>query len=188
MNIAIINFSGNVGKSTIAKHLLAPRLQAPIIAIESINAGNENEEGAHFRFRGNEFDHFQATLMRQDRAIIDIGASNVEDFMRLMNQYVDSHGEFDLFVVPVVPEKKQQFDTVNTIESLKSLGIPPEKIVTVFNKVDVNQLENLESLFSIVFGFYHASQAFRCEKEAVIVNNDIFETIRHLNKSVDDIA
>ena len=39
MKIAVINFSGNVGKSTVARHLLLPRIPgAELIAIESLNA------------------------------------------------------------------------------------------------------------------------------------------------------
>ncbi len=39
MKVAVINFSGNVGKTTIARHLLAPRITgAEVISIESINA------------------------------------------------------------------------------------------------------------------------------------------------------
>ena len=39
MKVAVINFSGNVGKTTIARHLLAPRIpDADFIAVESINA------------------------------------------------------------------------------------------------------------------------------------------------------
>ena len=40
--------------------------------------------------------------MPLDAAIIDVGASNVEDFLKLMQQYDGSHEEFDYFVVPVV--------------------------------------------------------------------------------------
>lgn len=44
MKIAVLNFSGNVGKSTIARHLLLPRIPgAELIAIESINAADEHQ-------------------------------------------------------------------------------------------------------------------------------------------------
>ena len=46
--------------------------------------------------------------MKLDDAIIDVGASNVEEFIKSMQQYDGSHEEFDYFVVPVVKEKKQQ--------------------------------------------------------------------------------
>ena len=39
MKFAVINFSGNVGKSTVARHLLAPRVNgANIIAVEGLNS------------------------------------------------------------------------------------------------------------------------------------------------------
>jgi len=40
MKVAVMNFSGNVGKTTVAGHLLKPRMgDAQIFSIESINAG-----------------------------------------------------------------------------------------------------------------------------------------------------
>ena len=40
MKIAIMNFSGNVGKTTVAAHLLKPRIpQAVVYSVESINTG-----------------------------------------------------------------------------------------------------------------------------------------------------
>jgi len=39
MKLAVINFSGNVGKTTVARHLLMPRIEgAELIAVESLNA------------------------------------------------------------------------------------------------------------------------------------------------------
>ena len=41
MKIAVINFSGNVGKTTVTHHLLAPRIPGTeVIAVESVNAGH----------------------------------------------------------------------------------------------------------------------------------------------------
>ena len=49
MKVAVINFSGNVGKTTIARHLLVPRMAgAELIAVESINA----DEGQATAIRG----------------------------------------------------------------------------------------------------------------------------------------
>ena len=40
MKVAVLNFSGNVGKTTVAAHLLKPRMgDAPVFSIESINSG-----------------------------------------------------------------------------------------------------------------------------------------------------
>jgi hypothetical protein len=43
MKLAVINFSGNVGKTTIARHLLQPRIPgAEYIAVETLNAGADD--------------------------------------------------------------------------------------------------------------------------------------------------
>jgi hypothetical protein len=102
MNIAVINFSGNVGKSTIARHLLAPRIRdAKVIAIESINADDGAQETDE-KLRGRQFSELQARLLSGDNVVVDVGASNVESFVALMSEFDGSHDDFDLFVVPVV--------------------------------------------------------------------------------------
>ena len=121
MKIAVINFSGNVGKSTVAKHLLAPRLSnAEFIAVESINADESDTD----MIRGKHFGHLQEHMLTLDSAIVDIGASNVEDFIKLMQAYRGSHEDFDYFVVPVVKESKQIKDTIATIQALANMNIP----------------------------------------------------------------
>ena len=60
------------------------------------------------KMKGKKYGSLVEELMKLDDAIIDVGASNVEEFIKLMQQYDGSHEEFDYFVVPVVKEKKQQ--------------------------------------------------------------------------------
>ncbi|MGN9404714.1 hypothetical protein ACTMQQ_28730 [Pseudomonas syringae pv. aptata] len=54
---------------------------APIYAIESINETAENLGLDVEKLRGNKFRELFKRLMLEDQAIIDVGASNVEDFM-----------------------------------------------------------------------------------------------------------
>ena len=59
MKIADINFSGNVVKSTVARHLLLPRMPgANLIAIDSLNA----DEGQGQALRGRQFGELQEYL------------------------------------------------------------------------------------------------------------------------------
>ena len=59
MKVAVINFSGNVGKTTVARHLLAPRIAgAELIAVESINA----DDGQTQAVRGSQFGELQEYL------------------------------------------------------------------------------------------------------------------------------
>ena len=106
MKIAIINFSGNVGKTTIARQLLAPRMKnAQEFMVETVNASASDAETAAERLKGKQAGDLLQDLLLLDHAIVDIGASNVEDFVRWMAKLQGSHEVFDYYVVPVISTK-----------------------------------------------------------------------------------
>jgi hypothetical protein len=185
MKIAVINFSGNVGKSTIARHLLAPRIpDAQVIAIETINSDGSDDEA----LKGKQFGELQEAMTIMDAAVVDIGASNVEDVVSLMRQYRGSHDDFDYFVVPTVPEKKQQRDTISTINALAELGVPAKKIRTVFNKVDSD--DDPARVFSGLFDYHKAEKCFTLRQDAVLHTNEVYARLNgsavNLRELVDD--
>ena len=129
MKTIVMNFSGNVGKSTVARHLLSPRMNnARIIPVESINSDGSQDEA----MRGKEYGNLLELLSVMDDVVIDVGASNVEDFVALMKKYHGSHDDFDYFVIPTVKNIKQQNDTISTIAALHEIGIPAKSIRLVF--------------------------------------------------------
>lgn len=171
--IAVLNFSGNVGKTTVARQLLMPRVDDPYyIPVESINS----DEGGGETVRGREWGRLQEELMLVDSAIVDVGASNVEDFIRLMDQYRGSHEEFDLFVIPAVPDGKQTRDTLATIDALVAMGVEPGRIRVVFNRLEAG--DTVEDKFEPIL--YHAekTKAFVANPSAVIHYSDIYQRMR----------
>ena len=187
MKVAVINFSGNVGKTTVAGQLLKPRMgDAPIFSIESLNVDGSADGLDVEKMKGKKYGSLVEELMKLDDAIIDVGASNVEEFIKLMQQYDGSHEEFDYFVVPVVKEKKQQADTINTIHALRQLGIPKGKIRVVFNKVEVD--DDIVDEFWSIFGYSDKEKSFVLNPNAVIHANDVFERLKSVGKSLSDIA
>lgn len=182
MKIAVINFSGNVGKSTVARHLLAPRLKdAQVIAVESINSDGSQDEA----IKGKQFGELLEALALVDDAVVDIGASNVEDFVGLMKQYRGSHEDFDFYVVPTVPASKQQRDTISTIEALASIGVPAKKIRLVFNLVELD--DKPERIFSGLFEYHASAKNFTLKPDAVIHVNDIYGKLKGSENSIADI-
>ncbi|SMG61552.1 StbB family protein [Paraburkholderia susongensis] len=183
MKIAVINFSGNVGKSTVARHLLAPRLNnAPIIAVESINSDGTDGPAV----RGEQFGEIQEHLLTVDDAVVDIGASNVEDFVNLMKSYDGSHEDFDLFVVPTVPDAKQERDTISTIAALADdIGVDRTRIRVLFNMVDPKH--TVEDRFSALFNFHAAHKGFTLRRDAVMYENEIFAKIAESQQSIADV-
>jgi len=68
MKVAVINFSGNVGKTTIARHLLAPRIAgAEVVSIESINA----EDGEAGSLRGSQYGKLKTWRIGHSGSFID---------------------------------------------------------------------------------------------------------------------
>lgn len=183
MKLAVISFSGNVGKSTIARHLLAPRLPgARVIAIESINA----DEGQAQSMRGFQFGELQEYLQSVDDVVVDIGASNVEELMRLMHLYQDSHEEFDCFVVPTVPPPKQQQDTIATLADLHAVGVPPERIQLIFNMVD--EREPLERAFHNLLAFLEQQPIASANTSCRLGINEVYARIRGTGADLAEIA
>lgn len=135
MNIMIVNFSGNVGKSTLAKYLFQPRLNdCKIYSVESIN---ENEhEGENIR--GNALGEILDDMVNHDNCLLDIGSSNAETVVSLLTKYNNAHEDFDAFIIPVIAKKKVISDTVATAEALIGLGVPSEKIIIILNQIDID--------------------------------------------------
>jgi CobQ/CobB/MinD/ParA nucleotide binding domain len=182
MKVAVINFSGNVGKSTVARHLLAPRMKgATVVPIESINSDGTEDEA----IKGKQFGELQEALALMDDAVVDVGASNVEDFIGLMKQYRGSHDDFDYFVVPTVPKSKQQRDTISTIDALADIGVPAKKIRLVFNMVELD--DSPERVFAGLFEYQSSAKNFTLRPDAVIRVNDIYGKIRGADRGIEEI-
>jgi hypothetical protein len=173
MKIAVINFSGNVGKTTVARHLLVPRIAgAELIAVESINA----DDGQNQAIRGSRFGELQEYLQTVDNVVVDIGASNVEDLLALMRKYRGSHEDFDYFVIPTVPALKQQQDTIATLAELARIGIPASKMKVVFNQVDDDA--RISELFASLIDFIEQHQFAPASTLCKLGANEIYERVK----------
>lgn len=173
MKVAVINFSGNVGKTTVARHLLLPRIRgANLVAVESLNA----DEGQAQAMRGRQFGELQEYLQTVDSAVVDIGASNVEDLLGLMRRYRGSHDDFDAFVVPTVPALKQQQDTIATLVDLSQLGVPASRLKVVFNMVE-DDTEIAQS-FYLLLAFLDEHAIALAKPECRLGLNEIYRRVK----------
>lgn len=183
MKVAVINFSGNVGKSMVSRHLLEPRMKdASYIPVETINADESEVESV----KGTEFGFISEYILGVDSVIVDVGASNVEAFITLMRKYRGSHADFDYYVVPVVKEKKQQKDTMATIEALNAIGVPANKIRLVFNKVDIS--EDVLKEFAALIAYHEQEKKFWMNPEAAIEFTEVFDKASAVKRTVTELA
>ncbi|EGY28638.1 plasmid stability protein StbB [Candidatus Regiella insecticola 5.15] len=182
MKVAVLNYTGTVGKTTIAAHLLSPRMNnSPIFAIESINETAEGLGVDVEKMKGNKFRDLFKKIMLEDNAIIDIGASNIEDFMNNMIKFDNSHEEIDFFVVPVTGGTKEQKESISMLDSLAAIGIPPNKIRVIFNRVDSDVIEE----FPFIMGFYKKEKSFIADPKCAIWENELFDALSVKGLTVD---
>lgn len=183
MKVAVINFSGNVGKSTIARHLLLPRLSgASLVSVESINADDEQGQ----TLRGRQFAQLQEYIQTTDSVVVDIGASNVEDLLVLMRKYQGSQEDFDCFVVPAVATLKQQQDTIATLVELARIGVSASRLKLVFNMVEdgVQVADAFDTLLAFVNERRIASADPRCR----LGTNEIYERLKGTGTTVAELT
>lgn len=173
MKIAVINFSGNVGKTTVARHLLLPRIRgAELIVVESVNA----DGGQAQTLRGRQFGQLQEYLQTVGSAVVDIGASNVEDLLEHMRSYRGSHEDFDYFVVPTVPPVKQQQDTIATLIELSRLGVAPTRLKVLFNMTEAGT--PVAHSFYLVLAFLAEQPLAAADTACQLGSNEIYARLR----------
>ncbi len=174
MKIAIINYTGGVGKTTIAAQLLSPRMQnAPILAIETINQTAQELGITTQQLSGENFRMILRTLIKEDDVIVDVGASNIEAFIEGMVRFDNSHQEFDYFVIPVTSGTKEQKETISLLTVLRGMDVPAEKVKIVFNRVAHSVTEE----FSPLVSFIDKEQICTYNLDAAIFENEVFDLL-----------
>lgn len=189
--IAVLNLSGNVGKTTLTKNLLRAYMpDAKLISVETINNSDAlNVE--HFEveeLNASQFRNIYRELMAGDAVILDVGASNCEKFMEEMTKFKSSVSELDLVLVPTVPDVKQQKDTITTIEWLHKLGVPADRIRPIFNQYNGEQKINEAFAHVIGYSLTDGQKTATWLPHVVIENNDVFEMANTQKRTVLDIA
>jgi hypothetical protein len=183
MKIAVINFSGNVGKTTVAKHLLLPRIPAAdLVAVESVNTGIGDGQS----LRGRQFGELQEFLQTVDNAVVDIGASNVEDLLSLMHRYHGSHKDFDCFVVPTVAALKQQQDTTATLLELDRLGVEPRRVRLLFNMIE--DQPSVEAVFRPLLEFLAARPVAQADIRCQLGINEVYQRVKYTGSTLLELA
>ena len=142
MNIIVVNFSGNVGKSSLVRHLLAPRLPDHVVVeVETVNlSGNSGVDV--IRGSGSGASSLLDEMTSDKNHILDIGSSNAEPFLSVLSQR-KSFLDVDLFIVPVLAGPKQIGDTINSVLALVHMGVEEQNILILPNNVrefDVDEL------------------------------------------------
>jgi hypothetical protein len=188
--IAIVNNSGNVGKSLVCDTLLKPRLSSDveIIKIETINADVNLDGSVDEVIAAKNFLKVFDKIDSCDKAIIDVGSSNIEIFMDNLKKLEGSHEDIDFFFVPTTPNVKQQLDTITTVNDLLNLGVNENQIKIIFNYYDS------ESTIEHSYTTFFESELFdllklnKIENIYTINESPVFDMASEMGTSFLDIA
>lgn len=181
LKAVILNNSGNVGKSTLCQAMLKPRLEgAEIIKVETINTDGTTDS----KLSAKEFDEILKRIDDSDCSLIDVGASNIEQFMVQMVEFQGSHELIDFFIIPVTPQEKQQTDSVATIKSLLVLGVEKNRIRVVFNLAEKDI--PIERQFSIFLANEICKEIVGATP-AVVYHNNIFNILTKSGLKYDEV-
>jgi hypothetical protein len=188
MKIAIVNNTGNVGKTTIAREVFAINMDNPtLIEIETHNAGNqdfENYFSNYKKFTAEQVAEFYEELMLNENAIIDVGASNMVEFFKKLIEY-GINDIFDKIIVPVTPDSKQLKDALKTIFMLIEIGTNQQNIYVIANRV--KSLINFEKDFKAII---NASKelGFNFNSNLIIKDTTIFKDLEDMGKILKDVV
>ncbi len=185
MKVAVINFSGNTGKSMLTKNMLVPLLPgAKRISIEDLNDPGGRSDAT---ITASMFPSLAAELnaFEEDKHfVLDIGASSAKEMIGHFSRLATTRSDIDVWIVPVTPVSKQCADTINTVRKLIEIGVEPQRIVVVPNNItDLSQFELDFKRLSIVA----AEMGFRLCDQGV-PNSKIYDMTRSGDDSLFDIA
>ena len=197
--VALVNKSGNVGKTTIGSCMIAPRLPklALVAYIENTNhIPNQIPAPIGVVYGAHEFGVVEKQLLdaclNGKSCLIDFGASDFNTTMEMLKQYKAVKNRVDVYLVPCTPGKKEQIDTEVTIKALIGLGVSPDKIRVLFNQVMHRDKPNLKRLFSGIFDLQQETmekygKTFFARVEATMFQAEIFKRLYELEMSLAEV-
>lgn len=181
LKLATVNNSGNCGKTTLSETLLKPRLDgSAIIRVETINYDGSNEE----KLSAKEYDLLLKKIDDVDCTILDVGSSNIEQFLVQMNEFKGSHDLIDYFVIPVPTQDKQQRDSIATIQTLLDMGIEQERIRVIFNFAEKDIA--IDRQYSIFLGDKTCKE-IAGKNPAIVYQNNIFNLLYKSELAYSDV-
>ncbi len=188
MKVAVINYSGSVGKTLVSTYLLAPRMKdVKFFSVKTINQ-SATDLGIEdvVSFKGDDFSKMIEDIIFEDSAIIDIGASNVEQFLMSMSRFDGRANEFDLYFIPVTKENKAIKEIMKTAHTLNKAGVEKDKIVFVLNRITPG--EDVEKVLEAIFSFIKETNIGKIDKNSVIYDSKVYEYLAHHKISFESLT
>jgi hypothetical protein len=187
----------NVGKSTIARHMLRPGLTAvhgscDYLLVEKMD--RDIPEGEDKRYRPEELKAISLKLAmcrakKKGAVVVDVGGGQAPVFLAEMKQAQGSEARIDVYILPVVATMKID-KIIETIEELILIGVPADKLSVVINRAPVGKtVADLVGDGTFKPLADHAAEYGYRLISVALPNNEAVEKLRHKVKlTVDSLA
>lgn len=155
MKILMIHNSGNVGKSLITREVFYQNFGGDnkmVLEIESRNASSSS-----FSIQVKRIDFDKPSALQDltqygiifDDYILDVGSSEIKEFLNAIEKSREILNEFDIIVIPTIKDQKIIPDTKKTMTIVRLLGYE-KKLQVLFNRITNPSTieEDFESLFT----------------------------------------
>jgi len=179
--ICVISNTGNSGKTVISRYLLYPRMpNADVFSIETRNNSLSDLGLKNVKtYTGDQLQNLLSDLIRCESAIIDVGTSNVDAFFNEAKILEDSIDDFDLILIPVIPEEKSDEEGIRIYRELIENKVNPKKITFLPNRVKDSDeiIKRLPMLYETV----------KFDPTIFFPENDAIEFLSSIQISIEDL-
>jgi hypothetical protein len=177
MKIAVMSYSGSVGKTVVAHHLLKARMpEAVFKSVETINQSAADLGASDVeQLKGRDFKTLLQSILLEDEAIIDVGMSNIEAMMEAMELVEGAAHEFDMFVIPITPDQKAWQEGLKTADVLSAMGVSADKIRLLPNKIEKSPVDEIPTAYNYVKRHKRAW----ISEHAYLFNSDVYGYLAH---------
>lgn len=190
LKILVIHSTSMVGKSTTVASLLYPRLNSPrVFSVEK-----QNQDASRFgidvvRYRAPDFKKLIDDIIIEPRdLIVDVGASQYADIMKEFARVRGAINDFDVVIVPTTPDGRVQEETLGTIETLRKVGLQPEKLRVLFNRATIDEGDDLDLQFEAVIAYLTVTPGLSYHDDRVVHENPIHSDLRAEGLSFEEVA
>ena len=173
-NLCLFSLAGSNGKSTIAAHGCSPRMPgASFFAVETVNetAGSLGVDVE--KIDGERFSTLYKQLLAADGAIIDVGASNAEEFMNGLVKFDGVQAEIDRFVIPVLAGTREFKEAIRAVRTLAGLGVSQDRIRIVFNRAG----DDVEEQFAPLVSFSQKERLCMASPQLAVFENEVYDML-----------
>lgn len=180
LKAVVASLGGSVGKTIVTANVLVPRIpDAFVVAVDTANQTVKDFGINAEIYTSDQFKNLYTDLVRHDSIIIDVGGSKEgKDFLEEMD-WMQGHDEVDYFIIPSMPDDKDQKAAVKTIDLLIAQGVNKDKIKVVFNAVKRNTVDEFDYLLGAL-----TAKGIAFSLEASIFENRAYNILSKHNRTV----